>query len=93
MFCGLCNRASTTKPTKPPAKSNHARLNDLLVLEALIGLLHTVACSPVKSTWMTAIQAGNYSMWPGLKYTTTTKYYPNSGATIKGYLMQTRQGV
>ncbi len=42
--------------------------HDLSSVGALIHYLHAAAGFPVKSTWLAAIKAGNYSSWPGLTY-------------------------
>ena len=82
----------TITPTKALTKKNHARLNNLPNLEALICFLHAVARSPIKSTWLQAIRAGNYDSWPGLTHAAALKYSPSTDATIKGHLTQARQG-
>jgi hypothetical protein len=38
---------------------------------------HAVAGYPVPSTWIKAIQAGNYTTWPSLTATLITKHLPN----------------
>ena len=43
--------------------------------------------------WLKAIKAGNYDSWPGLTYINTIKYFPSADETIKGHMVQTRQGV
>ena len=67
--------------------------NDLPSVAALIRYFHAAAGYPVRSTWLTAIIAGNYSSWPGLTLTNTTKYCPSATATIMGNLVQKIQGV
>ena len=66
---------------------------DLPSVEALIRYFHAAAGYPVRSTWLTAISAGNYSSWPGLTLANATKYCPSATATIMGHLVQKRQGV
>ena len=66
---------------------------DLPTVEALIRYFHAAAGYPVRSTWLTAISAGNYSSWPWLTLTNATKYCPSATATIMGHLVQKRQGV
>ena len=60
---------------------------------ALIHYLHAAAGFPVKSTWLEAINARNYSSWPGLTYANASKYCPISVESVKGHLTQSRQGV
>ena len=59
----------------------------------LIRYFLTVAGYPVRSTWLKAIGAGNYSSWTGLTLTNATKYCPYSKATIMGHLAQKLQVV
>ena len=48
---------------------------------------------PVKSTWVKAIKAGNFTGWPMLNKRNVTKYYPETTETPKGHLNQTRKNV
>ena len=48
---------------------------------------------PVKSTWIKAIKAGNFTGWPILKKRNVAKYYPETTKTPKGHLNQTRKNV
>jgi hypothetical protein len=58
-----------------------------------IKYLHAAEGFPVKETWTTAIQAGNYVTWPGLMATTIRKHFPDSDETQKGHMKKQRQGV
>ena len=49
---------------------------DLLSVAVLIRYFHAETGYPVRSTWLTAISAGNYSSWPGPTLTNTTKCCP-----------------
>ena len=42
---------------------------------------------------MNAIKAGNYTSWLGLTYNNAVRYCPSAGKTIKGHMLQNRQGV
>ena len=55
---------------------------------ALICYFHAAAWYPVRSTWLKAISAGNYSLWPGLTLANATKYCPSATTTIMGHLVQ-----
>ena len=66
---------------------------DLSSVEALIRYFHAAAGFPVRYTWLKAIKAGNFDLWPGLTYQNATKYCPTSKETIKGHMVQTRQHV
>ena len=43
-----------------------------------IKYLHAAAGFPVKETWLTAIEAGNYVTWPGLTTAAVRKHFPDS---------------
>jgi hypothetical protein len=45
----------------------------------------------VPSTLLAAINAGNFSSWPGFTADLVKKHLPNSQATIKGHLQQQRK--
>eukprot|EP00804_Cyclotella_cryptica_P016134 CCRYP_004248-RC/>CCRYP_004248-RC protein AED:0.42 eAED:0.42 QI:0/-1/0/1/-1/0/1/0/390 len=55
--------------------------------------MHAVCGYPVKSTWLKAIQAGNFVGWPLLTVKNVLKYYPDSAETPQGHLNQTRKNV
>ena len=61
-------------------------------MEALVRYFHAAAGYPVKDTWLHAIKAGNYASWPVLTYHNAAKYCPTTDATIKGHMVQGRQG-
>ena len=63
------------------------------IVEALKRYFHAAAGLPVKSTWLDAIKAGNFSSWPGLTYQNAAKYCPSSDETLKGHMAQTLQNV
>ena len=66
---------------------------DLPSVAALIRYFHAAAGYPVRSIWLKAISAGNYSWWPGLTLSNATNYCPSATATIVGYIVQKIQGV
>ena len=65
-----------------PSMTNNTNLStlgaysayDLPIIADLIKYFHTAAGYPVRSTWLKAIGAGNYSSWPGLMIANATKY-------------------
>eukprot|EP00804_Cyclotella_cryptica_P010972 CCRYP_016689-RA/>CCRYP_016689-RA protein AED:0.31 eAED:0.36 QI:0/0/0/1/1/1/5/0/1039 len=67
-----------------PSKKARAVLNqahsvyDLPSTEQAIKWMHAVCGYPVKSTWLKAIQAGNFVGWPLLTVKNVHKYYPDS---------------
>ena len=83
---------------KMPHNANKTALEaysayDLPSVEALIRYFHAAAGYPVRSTWLKAISAGNYSTWPGLTLANATNYCPSATSTIMGHLVHKRQGV
>ena len=47
----------------------------------------------MKTTWIDAIEAGNYITWPGLTTTAVRKHFPESDETQQGHMKRQRQGV
>ena len=66
--------------------------HDLPIVCSLVHYLHACTGFPVRSTWLAAIKAGDFTSWPGLNYTNAAKYCPVSVETLKGHMTQTRQG-
>ena len=62
-------------------------------VESLVHYLHAASGFPVKSTWIKAIEAGNFATSPGLTYSNVKKNYPDSSKTIKAHNVQYRQNV
>ena len=62
-------------------------------VRALVRYFHAAAGFPVRATWLQAIKAGNYESWPGLTYNNAARYCPSADETIKGHMVQSRQGV
>ena len=61
--------------------------------QKLIEYLHQCFFSPTKSTLLKAIQHDNLLGIPGLTEHAVKKYLPESTATIKGHLHQTRKNL
>ena len=59
----------------------------------IVTYLHKAAFSPVKSTWIQAVQNGFYTTWPGLTPELVDKHLQKSTATVKGHLQQIRQNL
>jgi hypothetical protein len=59
-------------------------------IEDTIAYLHAACFSPVKDTWLSAIEAGFFSGWPALSPDKVHKYLHKSDATVKGHLNQQR---
>jgi hypothetical protein len=54
---------------------------------------HAAAGYPVPSTWIQAIQAGNYATWPGLTDELISRNLPASIITSKGHMQQQRKNL
>ena len=88
----------SNEETKADSQEKRATLEafsayDLPSVEDLVIYFHAAAGYPVRDKCLKAIKAGNYDSWPGLTYINATKYCPSSDETIKGHIVQTRQGV
>jgi hypothetical protein len=68
---------------------NHAHEN--INQKDLINYLHAACFSSVKSTWITAIKNGHFTLWPGLTEHAVEKNLSKSTSTTKGHLNQQRQ--
>ena len=77
------------RPTGPVALN----ANDLPSVVTLVKYLHAAAGFPVKSTWLAAIQAGNYASCLGLNSANASKYCPVPIETLQGHKKQSRQVV
>ncbi len=54
---------------------------------------HTAVGFPPKETFLDAVHAVNYTMWPGLRTQLINKHFPDSDETQKGHMKGQRQGV
>ena len=59
----------------------------------IVTYLYKAMLSPVKSTWIKAINAGVLNTWPGFTSDLVEKHLKKSNATVKGHLRQTRQNL
>jgi hypothetical protein len=82
-----------------PSKKARTVLNqahsvyDLPSTEPGIKWMHAVCRYPVKSTWLKAVQAGNFIGWLLLTTKNVQMYCPDSTEAHKGHLNQTRKNV
>ena len=86
------------QPRKPSKKSKKFlqeanSVYNLPTKEEAVKWMHTVCGYPVKSTWIKAIKAGNFTGLPMLNKRNVAKYYPETTETPKGHLNQTRKNV
>ena len=66
---------------------------DLPSTEQAIKWMHAVCGYPVKSTWLKAVEAGNYVGSPLLTARNVKKYYPETTETPKEHTNQSRKNV
>ncbi|EED95555.1 predicted protein [Thalassiosira pseudonana CCMP1335] len=88
----------TWQPRRPSKKAQSIlrqanSVYDLPNTEEAIKWMHAVCGFPVKSTWLKAVQAGNFIGWPLLTVKSIQKYYPETTETSKGHMSQTRKNV
>ncbi len=70
-----------------------ANVYNIPSINQTIKYLQAAAGYPVKDTWVKAINAGNYTTWPGLTATAARRHFPESDETQKGHMKRQRQGV
>ena len=73
----------------PTAMNAH----DLPIFGALVRYLHACAGFPVRSTWLAAINSGNYASWPGLMFANAAKYCPVSVESLKVHRTKPGKGI
>jgi hypothetical protein len=62
-------------------------------IQDTITYLHACCFSPVKDTWLKAIQNGHLATWPSVTVENVRKYLSKSDATSKGHVNQIRQNI
>jgi hypothetical protein len=62
-------------------------------IQDTITYLYACCFSPVKDTWLKAIQNGHFARWPSVNVENVRKYLPRSYATVKGHMNQIRQNI
>ena len=65
---------------------------DLPLVKSLVIYFRAEAGYPVRSTWLRVIEAGTFTSFPGLTLANTRRFRPSADKTIKGHLVQERQG-
>jgi hypothetical protein len=88
--------ANTNHTTNEPVQHTRPMANNVYEHKKkadIVQYLHKAAFSPVKSTWIQAIQAGFYTTWPNLTVEMVEKHLEKSPATVKGHLRQIRQNL
>ena len=75
------------------SNTNLQQVYKLRSTKQVIRYYHATAGFPTKSTWLKAIKADFYAMWPMLTATVVMKHYPESHETQKGHMHQDKQEV
>ena len=83
----LVQQRGNWQPRKPSKKASKFlrqanSVYDLPSTEQAIKWMHAVCGYPVKSTWLKAIEAGNFIGWPMLTAANVKKYYPDTEETL-----------
>lgn len=78
---------------QPPVQHELNSVYHTKTKRELVQYLHAACGSPVPSTWIKAIENGNFATWPGLTTALVRKYLPESVATAKGHLHHIRQHI
>ena len=94
----LVQKRGQWQPRRPTLRARQRLLQansvyDLSSTEQAIWWMHAVCGYPVKSTWLAAVEAGNYVGWPLLTARNDKKYYPETSETPKGHMNQMRKNV
>ena len=66
---------------------------ELPYVEKKIAYYHAACSHPIKSTWIKAIEKGNFSTWQGLTAKSVKKYYLEVNPTMEGRMHGIRQGI
>ena len=85
-------QSSTPTTHNKEHKANIIIRKDKTKME-LIQWLHASCGSPNASTFINAVQKGNFLTWPGLNVSLIKKHLPDCIATTKGHLNQERKGL
>jgi hypothetical protein len=88
----LENRPLSLKPVCNVSRQNAAHnVYEQRSISDTIAYLHAACFSPVKETWISAIEVGNFTGWPAFSPDSVRKYLNKADATVKGHMNQQRQ--
>ena len=84
----------------PPLQNDHKTTTlqyfsvyDIISMEVLIQYFHVDAGFPVRYNWLKYVKAENSALWTGLTYQNAAKSCPTTDKTLKGHMVQVRQGL
>lgn len=80
-------------PETPNLIDNALNAYSLPSIPAAIRFLHAAAGYPPKSTWITAITAGNFVTWSVLTAENVNKHFPESNETLKGHMKMQQMNI
>jgi len=91
----IVNIENTPNQTEARVQSTRLMANNVYKYKKknIVTYLHKAAFSPVKSTWMQAIQAGFVTTCTGLTAELADKHLDKSAATVKGHLRKIRKNI
>jgi hypothetical protein len=88
---GLWRIDLSVRTLRTPSSQNAAKnVYEQRPIEATIAYLHAACFSPVKDTWLSAIEAGNFAGWPSLSPDRVRKYLHKSDTTVTGHMHHQR---
>ena len=80
-------------PTRSHTNQANGILHQDITKRELAQYFQASAFSPVKSTFVAAINNGHFNSWPGLSASLISKYLPQSPFTVKGHLDQEQRNL
>jgi hypothetical protein len=84
---GLWRVDLSSRPIGAPSSQNAANnVYEKRSMEDTIAYLHAACFSPVKDTWLSDIEAGNFDGWPALSPDKVRRHLHKSDATVKGHM-------
>jgi hypothetical protein len=85
-------KATQNKIIIQPANKTANAIFDLPNNRQTIFYYHAMAGFPTKESFLDAVRAGNYAMWPGLTTAMISKHFPDSDKTQKGHMKGQARG-
>ena len=89
---GPCPSTQQSPTLSHPNQANGILRQDITKRE-LAQYFHAAAFSPVKSTFLDAIDNSHFTSWPGLSASLISKHLPQSPFTVKGHLDQKQKNI
>ena len=97
MACGTSHWGPAPPDQQSPKRSHPNQANGILrqdiTKHEIYQYFHATTFSPVKSTFISAINNGHFTSWPGLSASLISKNLPQSTFTVKGHLDQEQKNI